>query len=230
MLPGDIITYDELCLKEKARLQHGMNFRMPATGRTVILMSQTKNAKYDDEIREDGKVLIYEGHDIPKTKGIEDPKVYDQRMNLPSGKLTRNGLFFEAAKSAQKGQPEEIVYVYEKLKKGTWVFNGAFHLEDAWVEEINNRKVFKFQLKLSENQQKSSGSRPIDLDHNRFIPSHIKQQVYKRDHGKCVECGSMDNLHFDHILPFSKGGSSKDSKNIQLLCARHNLQKSDKIQ
>jgi 5-methylcytosine-specific restriction endonuclease McrA len=47
--------------------------------------------------------------------------------------------------------------------------------------------------------------------------------------GKCVQCGSSDNLHFDHIIPFSLGGSSLVAENIQLLCARHNLQKRDRI-
>jgi hypothetical protein len=42
--------------------------------------------------------------------------------------------------------------------------------------------------------------------------------------------GSKDNLHFDHIIPYSKGGSSLLAENIQLLCARHNLGKKDKIE
>ena len=66
-------------------------------------------------------------------------------------------------------------------------------------------------------------------EHNRLIPSRVKAEVWKRDKGQCVQCGSKDHLHFDHILPFSKGGTSIDVKNIQILCARHNLQKSDKI-
>ena len=39
---------------------------------------------------------------------------------------------------------------------------------------------------------------------------------------------STNNLHFDHILPFSKGGTCLKGKNIQLLSARHNLEKSKK--
>jgi 5-methylcytosine-specific restriction endonuclease McrA len=66
-------------------------------------------------------------------------------------------------------------------------------------------------------------------EHDRLIPSRVKAEVWKRDKGQCVQCGSKDHLHFDHILPFSKGGTSIDVKNIQILCARHNLQKSDKI-
>ena len=33
----------------------------------------------------------------------------------------------------------------------------------------------------------------------------------------------------DHITPYSKGGSSKDPANIQILCRRYNLAKHDKI-
>jgi len=66
-------------------------------------------------------------------------------------------------------------------------------------------------------------------EHARLIPSKVKAEVWARDKGKCVECGSADHLHFDHILPYSKGGTSESAENIQLLCARHNLQKSDKI-
>lgn len=47
--------------------------------------------------------------------------------------------------------------------------------------------------------------------------------------GRRVECGSTDNLHFDHIIPGSRGGSSLVAENIQVMCARHNLAKHDKI-
>jgi 5-methylcytosine-specific restriction endonuclease McrA len=63
----------------------------------------------------------------------------------------------------------------------------------------------------------------------RVIPTHVKLEVWKRDGGKCVVCDSRENLHFDHDLPFSKGGSSLTAKNVQILCAKHNLEKHDKI-
>ena len=66
-------------------------------------------------------------------------------------------------------------------------------------------------------------------EHARMIPSHVKVEVWARDKGQCTECGSSDHLHFDHIVPYTKGGTSLSAENIQLLCARHNLQKSDKI-
>jgi 5-methylcytosine-specific restriction endonuclease McrA len=53
----------------------------------------------------------------------------------------------------------------------------------------------------------------------------VKLAVWKRDQGKCVKCGSSDNLQFDHTIPYSRGASSLVARNIQLLCARHNLVK-----
>jgi hypothetical protein len=63
------------------------------------------------------------------------------------------------------------------------------------------------------------------IDNPNDIPGEVQRKVYERDHGKCTQCGATENLHFDHILPFSKGGSSKVASNIQLLCAKYNLQK-----
>jgi 5-methylcytosine-specific restriction endonuclease McrA len=69
-----------------------------------------------------------------------------------------------------------------------------------------------------------------ELEQTRLIPTSVKLAVWKRDKGQCCKCGSKDNLHFDHILPYSKGGSSLVEENIQLLCVRHNLEKHDRIE
>lgn len=229
--PGDIISHAEMCIEEGVSLQRGMNFRLKG-GSTVILMSLRKGAPYADKIDEDGKILIYEGHDVPRNLA-RDPKSVDQPMLTPSGKLTENGKFFEAAHRFKEGvQETELIKVYEKIKDGIWVFNGIFELHDAWMEKAGGRKIFKFKLKVTDKTIDQKEKRIIELkelDHNRIIPTSVKLEVWKRDKGSCIECGSTDNLHFDHILPYSKGGTSLKSENIQLLCARHNLQKHDKI-
>lgn len=228
--PGDIISHTEMCLEEGFSLQRGMNFRVK--GKTsIILMSLRKNAPYADRVEDNGNTLIYEGHDIPKNLS-KNPKKEDQLKKNPNGSLTQNGKFFEAAKFYKLGKSEpELVKVYEKIKSGIWVYNGVFELIDSWTEKSNNRNVFKFKLKTTDRNIfiKSKLKDIKDLEHNRMIPTSVKLEVWKRDKGRCKKCGSTDNLHFDHILPFSKGGTSLLAENIQLLCARHNIAKRDKI-
>lgn len=60
------------------------------------------------------------------------------------------------------------------------------------------------------------------------IPREVVDAVYKRDGGKCVYCGSVENLQLDHIIPFSKGGATT-LENLQLLCQKCNLEKSNHI-
>ena len=60
------------------------------------------------------------------------------------------------------------------------------------------------------------------------IPREIVDAVYKRDGGRCVYCGSTQNLQLDHIIPFSKGGATT-LENMQLLCQKCNVEKSNKI-
>ena len=224
-----IISYIEMCQRERASLQRGMNF---ALGRdhSVILMSLRPNAPYDDRLEEDGSVLIYEGHDEPKSARVRDPKGLDQPEFTPSGRPTQNGQFHRAAQEHVNGRrPPERVRVYEKLKTGIWSYNGVFHLADSWLEESGRREVFKFKLVAVEGDEDLSAPVPRAPERRRIIPSHVKQEVWKRDQGKCVVCGASDELHFDHVVPFSKGGTSMVSENIQLLCARHNVEKSDRI-
>ena len=109
------------------------------------------------------------------------------------------------------------------------MYNGLFKLIDAWQEISNARNVFKFKLEMADDSEKSS-IEERDIDHSRLITASVKLEVWKRDNGQCVICKGKDNLHFDHIIPYSKGGSSLVAKNIQLLCARHNLAKRNKIE
>lgn len=227
--PGEVISYIEMCQAEGASLQRGMNFHLRGNV-SVILMSLRRGAPYADRIEDNGRILIYEGHDVPRTKNVTEPKKVDQPRYLSPGKPTQNGLFFDAAKRAAAGvAPPERVKVYEKIRDGVWVFDGIFDLLDAWLETSGVRTVFKFRLRLRETDSVDAPELQRDLPHNRLIPTAVKLEVWKRDRGSCVSCGSRENLHFDHVIPYSQGGTSLSAQNIQLLCAKHNLQKHDRI-
>jgi hypothetical protein len=224
-----IFKHPEMCQVEGLSLQKGMNF-CPTKGHSIFLMSRRKNAPYRDHVEADG-TLIYEGHDASRGPLNPDPKAIDQPQFLPSGKPTENGKFFAAAERHKQGLGARHVRVYEKLRDGIWADNGLFALVDAWQEPDGRRQVFKFRLTIVDAETHAATPEfSRDAERSRVIPSSVKQEVWLRDGGKCRICEATDELHFDHIVPYAKGGSSLLANNVQVLCARHNLSKRDKIQ
>lgn len=60
------------------------------------------------------------------------------------------------------------------------------------------------------------------------IPEASRSEVWRRDSGRCVQCGSKQNLQFDHIIPVVLGGATTVA-NLQLLCQPCNGTKGKKI-
>ena len=62
----------------------------------------------------------------------------------------------------------------------------------------------------------------------------LRYAVLKRDHFKCCACGASPakdpsvELHVDHIVPWSRGGETTID-NLQTLCSKCNLGKSDEL-
>ncbi len=148
MQAGEVISYLEMCARGGANLQRGMYYRLHG-GKSVLLMSLRRGASYADRAEEEGRVLIYEGHDAPRIAGGPEPKNLDQPFRTRAGKLTENGLFFHAAERYKESGRPELIIVYEKIRDGIWVYNGVFELVDAWVAKSGNRKVFRFKLEVA---------------------------------------------------------------------------------
>ncbi len=219
-----------MCQREQVgSLQTGMHFGINR-GYSVLLMSRRLNAPYQDQILDDGQTLEYEGHDVGRTSSKANPKRENQPRSLNSGKPTQNGLFAEAVDKYKAGEGKpEIVRVYEKIIPGIWSDKGLFKLLDYQYVRSGSRKVFRFYLKaIADNLSKQEER--LELPTKRLIPTDVKKEVWDRDQGRCVLCGETNNLHFDHDIPWSKGGSSINPENVKILCVRHNLQKSDKIE
>ena len=66
---------------------------------------------------------------------------------------------------------------------------------------------------------------------SRNISYATKARVSRRDNNTCQICGKQlfdKEIEFDHIIPFSKGGTS-DENNIRVTCHDCNREKSNKI-
>lgn len=233
----DILSYANIIEIEGFNVQKGINVRPIDKPYTILLMSASDNSPYNDGFDAEGKVLEYEGEDINTSRDVRDdfkfnPKNVDQPLFTKKGNLTNNGKLYIAAedfKYKRRNEPEPV-RVYEKLSPNVWSDKGWFELIDVELRysKEENRKVFKYILR----PQGAAALTPEEregFEFSRRIPTIVKREVWERDQGECVDCGFNKDLHFDHIIPFSKGGSSTDPKNVQLLCSKHNLSKSDKI-
>lgn len=106
-MSDNIISYIDMCQREGASLQQGMNFGLGGN-HSAILMSVRPNAPYRDRLEDGGTTLVYEGHDHPKGASCPNPKVVDQPLKYPSGGPTQNGKFHAAAQAAkEKARPPE---------------------------------------------------------------------------------------------------------------------------
>jgi hypothetical protein len=75
---------------------------------------------------------------------------------------------------------------------------------------------------------RAGSARPAAAAKRQPIPQRIRHEVWRRDRGTCVECGSRGRLEFDHIIPVSRGGSNT-TRNIELRCEPCNRRKGARI-
>ncbi|NQV38331.1 MAG: HNH endonuclease [Candidatus Marinimicrobia bacterium] len=126
------------------------------------------------------------------------------------------------------------VYVECKTcEKKTWYkakggFEKGQEIVDMWEETKNLTDLIGNEGETDNYYMTSEVEDELNKDHRKSIPQTVKDQVWNRDGGKCVECGSDKKIEFDHIIPYSKGGSNT-YRNLQLLCENCNRKKSDKI-
>jgi hypothetical protein len=119
-MANEVISYLEMCNRERTSLQQGMNFGLGGT-HSVILMPVQPNAPYQDRFEEDGSTLIYEGHDQPRSPACLQPKLFDQPEFYAGGTPTQNGKFHQAAHDYKHGRRSpKRMRVYEKLRAGIW--------------------------------------------------------------------------------------------------------------
>jgi len=89
---------------------------------------------------------------------------------------------------------------------------------------IETLRAKKFGKKRSQSQSTRT-STPTSAKQS---VKAIHPQVWSRDRGKCVKCGSQRNLNIDHIKPKALGGENSP-ENLRLLCFHCNQRAAIKV-
>ena len=222
-----LFTRTEINKRENAQI-FNMYFRKETY--SVFLMNRDVN--FVDEKRTDG-FISYQGHDNNELHR-DIRKDNDQKLTFYN-KQAQNGDFYFAAKEFENGQRQNPypVKVYEKpIKEDLWTDLGLYGLIKVNFVSDGKRNIYKFIL--SPNYEYKNLNVPNnnqqEIPRSRIIPREVKAFVMERDNGRCVYCKSGSNLQFDHIIPYSQGGSSNSVENIQILCDVCNMKKSNKIE
>jgi hypothetical protein len=130
------------------------------------------------------------------------------------------------------GTKKYLEPTYRRVKDTVWwAFRGAFYISNetdltqndvlALLLEEDNKK----RLRLERAHALMAMRTQLDERAKRQpIPQDVKVFVWQRDAGRCVECGSQQDLEYDHIIPLVMGGSNTE-RNLQLLCSVCNRRK-----
>lgn len=109
-----------------------------------------------------------------------------------------------------------------------WMFKDDFYVEDEGLDstdiealalEVHHRR--NRRLSHARAMRDVSGTIPTTRER---IPEDVKAEVWRRYEGRCANCGSRENIEWDHIIPLALGGSNT-ARNLQILCEQCNRTK-----
>lgn len=151
-----------------------------------------------------------------------------RRYVLVDGGRAASGIWsarrFRALREEQAVVPVPLV---EDDGRTWWAFEDRIWWEDeelepgdvlALVRDRDRRRTRKLQ-RAHAALAGETASRRRDP-----IPREVRQAVWERDGGRCVDCGADFDLQYDHVIPHAHGGSSTVD-NLQILCAPCNQAK-----
>jgi HNH endonuclease len=155
-------------------------------------------------------VMKHNPSEVELFKNIEDVWI----------KLGRQPVSRDMKRSLSEFSPSAYINKFGTFRKALELF----------IEYINADNEIQETQEIENIPDTVRESEIIFKHKTKRLPSErLKVQVLMRDGNKCRLCGitlTGDNIHFDHIIPWSKGGETV-LENLQVLCAAHNLAKGD---
>ncbi len=123
--------------------------------------------------------------------------------------------------TVSQGTADKLQYARELL---------GFQIQHGDISEGLDRALDALITQLEKEKFAATGnpraSRRRTSPSERYVPSSVKRQVWKRDQGRCVfvsdsghRCASREDLQFDHVEAVARGGRATIS-NVRLLSPR----------
>lgn len=208
--------------------------------------AKTKKAKSLDPIPADPTDW---GPADRKLKKVLDPVTTDSRLGATSFRELQNSVSAYAASVIFNPENTDSMMLFSEGPANLLLLNDALAGKAVfepggicicgllyWSASETERLMD--DAALSGAVLKAARRRQVDLDYLRStptnsthepssrtpIPEDVRHEVWRRDAGKCVRCGSRERLEFDHIIPHAMGGSDS-ARNLELLCEVCNRKK-----
>jgi hypothetical protein len=204
---GDILIIEQIesMRKNIGMLVFAMENNLEKLPRITVVGITSKPSRVDEQLRSLMFAFNFTPYDIVDLGKIISLSAAQQGINIEV-----DAAILLAEQS--NGCPGEALLVLDK------VHEYAIAYADGQITSTIAREAFA--VFVPKNNSPLLERQPISDD--------VKMFVWKRDGGRCIKCGSQENLEYDHIVPISKGGSNT-TRNIQLLCEKCNRSKGANI-
>lgn len=202
------------------------------------MLKKNKNAKFEpvyghhiqgNSSRTDGNGLL--------NKDWKPPMRIIEAYHFHADGLISGQISVENFNHIMLVQKETPVAIMAYDSSTWWLFEDQFYWTDVDLQPDDVKAlILAMAIRKKRNIERTIGKakavlaqeQSIQDNNRRPIPDDVKMFVWQRDNGRCVKCGSNQNLEFDHIIPVSQGGSNT-SRNLQILCETCNRSKGGNI-